>query len=340
MLEKVRDAFGTTRALSGTIDARILGERGPTTPLWFVADSAGDLRLEVGRRVVETYDARTGTARLVDRLPIPSAELVVGNPVTGPPELTGVLQNQLGAAVRSLLAAHDPGVAETEYAGRRVWAVTLRIEPAPQAKDLDRIDVLVDEQTGIPLKGLWTYRGQFRQSFVIREPRVNPAVPRAAFVEPFPASVTPRREDNGYRRVSLARVARVVGYDPLVPGFAPAGYTRAEVAVARRPLVMQGIGSLPTDVVQLSYRRGLQQFVVQTQTREYAGQPHDPVGHPATAGVEDVALRGGALDGRVAHVVVDPRVPPHLWVATSQLVVSVAGDLTRDELVAIAQSFR
>src|SRR5207248_9460239 len=49
-------------------------------------------------------------------------------------------------------------------------------------------------------------------------------------------------------------------------------------------------------------------------------------------------LHGGALDGLAAQVVVGPRAVPHLWAQTDKLVVTVSGDLTRDELIAVAEA--
>ncbi|HOT23765.1 MAG TPA: hypothetical protein PLB30_04770 [Thermoleophilia bacterium] len=57
-----------------------------------------------------------------------------------------------------------------------------------------------------------------------------------------------------------------------------------------------------------------------------------------------VTLRGGALSGLRAHVVAGAWAYPHLWVvapasvAGEKVVVTVAGDATADELVAVAES--
>ena len=53
-----------------------------------------------------------------------------------------------------------------------------------------------------------------------------------------------------------------------------------------------------------------------------------------------VRIRTGALAGRTAELLVDPLVVPHLWVKTRRLVVTVSGDLTRAELLAVAGSLR
>ena len=58
----------------------------------------------------------------------------------------------------------------------------------------------------------------------------------------------------------------------------------------------------------------------------------------------DVTLQSGALSGLEAHVVAGAWAYPHLWVVVpasvgdEKLVVTVAGDATADELVAVAES--
>ncbi len=54
---------------------------------------------------------------------------------------------------------------------------------------------------------------------------------------------------------------------------------------------------------------------------------------------ERVTLRAGAFADHVAEVLIDPRSQmPHLWVLDGKLVVTMAGDLSRAELIATAES--
>jgi hypothetical protein len=53
---------------------------------------------------------------------------------------------------------------------------------------------------------------------------------------------------------------------------------------------------------------------------------------------EQVVLSRGALSGVEANVLVVPRNIPHLWALTDDLVVTVAGDLSREELIRVAES--
>jgi hypothetical protein len=93
-------------------------------------------------------------------------------------------------------------------------------------------------------------------------------------------------------------------------------------------------------VVSLSFRRGFEQLMLTTRPRG-AAPAHDPFrlqGVPASA--EPVTLHGGALDGALARVTIDPRAVPHLWAATDRLVVTVSGDLTRHQLIHVAESLQ
>jgi hypothetical protein len=136
-------------------------------------------------------------------------------------------------------------------------------------------------------------------------------------------------------------VSSVVGYEPLVPERLPDGYRLGEVAVAHEPAEANPDNTPSRDVVSLSFRRGFDQFLVTTRRRG-AGSWRDPLGPPPglTAHPQPVTFHGGALDGITGQIDVDPRTSPHIWALTSKLVVTVSGDLTRDELLAVAQSLR
>ena len=146
------------------------------------------------------------------------------------------------------------------------------------------------------------------------------------------------RSDDGFRRVSLAAATTSAGYAPLVPASVPAGYELAEVAVARDAAPA---GSNPQSrmVVSLSYRRGLDQFVVTTRVRGTATWS-DPLstGPGSADAAEQVTIAAGALSGIDAQQVLVPRGVPHLWAQSRDLVVTVAGDLSRAELLAVAAS--
>jgi hypothetical protein len=136
----------------------------------------------------------------------------------------------------------------------------------------------------------------------------------------------------------------LTGRPAVVPRWAPDGFQLAGVTVGG---ALPPVGSNPEsrDVVAVAYRRGYDTFTVTTRVADPAGRP--PVKgwqNPLVDGTylpdrtDATPLVGGVLDGRTARVGIYPLVWPHLWAETDELVVTVAGDLTRSELVRVAQS--
>jgi hypothetical protein len=94
-------------------------------------------------------------------------------------------------------------------------------------------------------------------------------------------------------------------------------------------------------VVSTAYRRGLDRIIV--STRRTGPDPdawQDPVasGEGNLVEPERVPIRAGALRGATANVLVDPRVEPHVYVVTDELVLTITGPLTRDELIRAVES--
>ena len=175
---------------------------------------------------------------------------------------------------------------------------------------------------------------------------VDEALEPGALALRFPPGVEVSRSNDGFRRTSLAGVQGVVGYAPIVPGWLPEGYELAEVAAGPGQVGVTGAeaGNPPsTDVVSLSFRRGFDQIVVTTRLRNVPGYSQewaDPLatGEGIVDRPEQVVLSRGALSGVEANVLVVPRNIPHLWALTDDLVVTVAGDLSREELIRVAES--
>ena len=53
---------------------------------------------------------------------------------------------------------------------------------------------------------------------------------------------------------------------------------------------------------------------------------------------EQIRVERGALSGVEASVLIVPLAIPHIWAQTDQLVITVSGDLTRGELLHVAES--
>lgn len=356
---KVRASLEGHETLSGVLVTRcsVRGCPGKSgAQHWrFALSARGDLRL-VGPTddQVLTYDAASGVVRSAQR----SASLG-GGPLfhaesrgvaPGPPDAalpSSYLFAELGAFVRALLAAEDPRLREVTYAGRPAWRLDVDAVPSAIVPDFsgDRFAVVVDRDTGIPVRVV-----ERKGDVVLRELRVEELAVDAdlgpdAFRLAFPADAEVARIEDGFRRVPLEDVPAAVRYAPLVPSFVPDGFERTEVAVAESGPTVSAAANPPSyRVVSLSYRRGFDQLVVTTRLARVPGafeaRWSDPF--PSDDGYredpERVVLTRGALEGSTAEVLVTPRGVPHLWTEAEALVVTVAGSLSRDELVRVAES--
>jgi hypothetical protein len=93
----------------------------------------------------------------------------------------------------------------------------------------------------------------------------------------------------------------------------------------------------------MAYRRGFDAIFISTRVAiEPTGGAiwSDPLatGEGFVDDPEDVQLERGALSGVEANLLIVPLTLPHLWALTDELVVTVAGDLSRDELIRVAES--
>lgn len=103
-----------------------------------------------------------------------------------------------------------------------------------------------------------------------------------------------------------------------------------------------GSNPVASAVVALSYRRGLEQAVISARPigldRSAWSDPF--FGEGQDGATRTVTLEGGLLDRAQARVVLDPLSIPNVWAMGDDPVITVAGDLTPEELVAAAQSIR
>jgi hypothetical protein len=348
--ERVRASLGSLRSLSGVIVADG-AQRGEPRRWRFALDAAGDFRLD-GPSPGEwiAYDAGSGVARSAQRSASLGGDtlfyaertgIAPGAPDQGPP--TWLLPDELGAYVRALLAAGDARVHEIAYEGRPAWRVDVATLPSAVVPALsgDRLEVTVDRRTGIPVHVVESKRGAVLHELRIERLSVDGALPD--FQPSFPPGAEVMQSDDGFRRVALGDVALAVGDAPLVPARVPDGFRLAEVAVAAEAAPTgAGRANPPSrNVVSLAYRRGLDRVVVTTR-QAGDGRWTDPFASDAgfVDHAEPVAIDAGALAGAVGQVVLTPHGVPHVWALDDGLVVTVAGDLSRAELVAVAGSLR
>lgn len=347
--DKAASALADGKTIRGVIVSRFLHGPGEVSRWSFAMTAGGDLRITALNGSSDSvYDASAGVLRSYNVSAALGkgphfASVVTGVP-PGPPDGgpgDEFVQRRLGAVVRALVAASDPRVGETVFEGRKAWRVVLPTKPNRWYGDYDRLDVTIDQETGIVLRVLYTLHGKVEGDLRVQRLVVDRPLPPKTFVLRFPRGHEVLRSDQCFRHVPFERVSSVVEYEPLVPERLPDGYRLSEVAVAREPTPSNPDNPPSRDVVSLSYRRGFDQFLVTTRRRG-EGDWRDPLGPPPglTAHPRPVTLHGGALDGITGQLDVDPRTIPHLWALTPKLVVTVSGDLSRDELLAVAQSLR
>jgi hypothetical protein len=360
---KVRVALTSMRNLSGVFvfDG---SEKGDVRRWRFALSAEGDFRL-IGPTEEEriVYDASAGVARSTQTSASIGGETLFyavrrgvapGPPDQGPP--TWILPDEFGAFVRALLAAEDPRVREITYGGRPAWRLDIDTVPNAIVPEFsgDRLEITVDRGTGIPVRVVERKNGAFLEEIRIESLAVDADLPPDTFTLEFPAGAEVMRSDDGFRRMRLRDVATIVGYPPLVPAWVPEGYELTETAVAKEsaPTGTEAANPPSRMVVSLSYRRGLDQFLVTTRLSGVPSElepelpPEEVWGDPLARGEgfiddgEQLTIGRGALAGEEAELVIVPRGIPHLWALTDELVVTVGGDLSRAELVRVTESLR
>jgi hypothetical protein len=318
-----------------------------------LATAAGDHRETVPGGFVTAYDARRGIER---HLGPPDSSAGTGSErrglSPGPPDMgRGVSEQQdVTLLARLLLDLDVATVAQSSFENRPAWLVPAATRNSFDLLAAEEVALTVDRASGMVVRAVGTTKGQFTMEIRLENLVVDPPVDSSMFDLPVPPGASVHVDDVGFRRLPLEEVAGAAGYDPLVPSAVPEGYRLVEVAYAERAT---GTGSDANpnppsrQVVSLAFHRGFQRLVVTTRLR--GGHVWaDPHGYSTDADAnrvpaEPVNLTGGALSGVTAEVV--SRIPEawgrsQLWAMTDRLVVTVGGDVDRDELLAVAESLQ
>jgi hypothetical protein len=152
--------------------------------------------------------------------------------------------------------------------------------------------------------------------------------------------------DRGFRHVDLPQVHQAVGYDPITPSWLPDGFELANVTVltgTRPSEASAGIENPPdTDVISLSYRRGVQQITVSTR-RDGGPTVHwvDPFGTKQGVQPTSIRLQAGRFHGTtVEEVAGDALSSTHVWGRDQGFVFTVAGDVSATDLRRVTESLQ
>jgi hypothetical protein len=325
---KALHAWAALRSLTGVLTVRRRdAEEMPVTRsvLRFALTDRGDLELRGAGGYRAAYDAATGTEVVVDQPQVPGPGVVRRGLAPAAPDAhpsEEVLQRGLAAVVRSLRDAPPGGSLENgAYRGRPAWVLRMPVAINKLGWSADRLEVTVDKATGLPVHSLETRAGKLVQDVRLSRLRAD----------------APIVTDDGYRPRARGPV--------LAAAWTPAGYRRAETVAAAdaQSTGAEGMNPRSRDVVATAWRRGLDRLVITTRSTGPTPRSwEDPLAPPEgyLASPQRVRLTAGALAGATAQVLIDPRAVPHLWVLTRERVVTVSGDLTRAELLRVANGLR
>ena len=304
------------------------------------ADTAYDAASGVFRDYSRGWDWDTGG--YVNRV-----EVTTGFPL-GPPDCwANVVLASVSSTARALQSDHMATVRTTTYEGRPVWVISgsRRGGSDPRLTGDETYSVTVDQQTCLPMRFQLFVDGVLQRENALSNVRVDEPLPDTAFTFAPPNGAKVIHKDAGFRRVPLARIGSAPGRVTLLPAWLPAGYVQRWAAVAASSITANGVTE-GRDVVALQYVRGFDALTVTTRTvaDPRAAATIDPV-EPDTSWADlvhrDVRLTSGAFAGVTARVVVAPYITaPHLYAVKDDVLLTVTGGATAEELIAIAESLR
>lgn len=311
---------------SASVERTSLADAGmERASLRVVAGADGSYRIDdTTLSRITTFDNTTGT--LQDTLPgfPPRNETGVGfgPPDSGPPS-DGTPLDDLGTAARTLAPIDDEEPEADELHGRDVLLLTGPLD------DQIELTYAIDATEYTPVRITWTVGDS-----VVRELRFAD-VELDALAPPFTQEVPGvAAQDQGFARVPITQAEARTQLAPLTPEYLPEGFEPDLLAA-----VDEG-----ARVTALRYTRGPQEILVTVRPSPVeAGQPwDDPFTRDPQAPVTptDVAIDEGPFRGTTAQEVAGPRALPSIWGADGEIAFTVSGDLSPDELVAVAQSLR
>jgi hypothetical protein len=327
-----------------------------------------------------TYDARSRIARryTIENGHVLYGEIARDLPDPGPffsPWMgsSQVLDRSVAAYARAVIADLDPDFPATPvtWEGRTAWSVTVP-EPLSGSGQSGSVRIVVDAASGYPLAvEHWSPEGDVSGTKIENVhigSRLSPAdftLDQAAQSPLLPAS-------ERFRSMSLRQAAAlgdrvtgpieevhgsrgdirlVHGFAPFAPTWLPKGYRLMGVTAATNGSYLGSTGpvhdgEVASLTVVLTYRRGFDRFCVVSRWRKDnlpgSDDPFDE-NSVSQSTATTMPITYGSLRGEMAKVVLGLPDWPHLYITTGhddRVSVSVAGDLTRDELLLIADSLQ
>ncbi|MCX6374416.1 MAG: hypothetical protein NTX16_15350 [Actinobacteria bacterium] len=273
-------------------------------------------------------------------------EVTTGYPL-GPPDRWANEQFDISATARALQADGAARLETASYDGRPAWVVSgsKRAGSDPGLTYDETYSITIDQHTCLPIRVQMLAGGILQLDYSLRNVRVDEPLPDTAFTFAPPKGAKVVRSDAGFRRLPLARVGSAAGYVTLLPAWLPEGYVQSWTAAAARSTTANQVTE-GRDVVAVQYKRGFDALTVTTRTvadpqSAATVDPIEPDTHWADLVSRDVRLTAGAFAGVTARVVVASYTTiPHLYAVKDDVLLTVAGGATAEELIAIAESLR
>ncbi|MGH2700511.1 MAG: hypothetical protein ACRDJ2_01925, partial [Actinomycetota bacterium] len=191
----VAKAWAEADSVSGILVSRssVPPDRKQEERRWrFVVTARGDIRLTgITRPGDVAYDANDNIERGVNPSEsIPGSDVLFGSEIKGlapgPPDQTSsitALDRGLGSVVRALATSRGGEVTETTYEGRDAWLLETDL-PVPE-KDQefwpDHLEIVVDRETGFPLRAVASNEGEVIYETRIEDFEVGGDLPKDAF---------------------------------------------------------------------------------------------------------------------------------------------------------------
>jgi len=263
------------------------------------------------------------------------------------------------------LLAHGT-VNEITYDGRPALVVAAEVTPGPVivrkkrggysvTRDYDRFEMTVDKATWFPVRYTTSLHGKVDHDTRLTDIQLDVPVQNVQFAPAFPKGADVGTIDQGFHRVSLDEAAHAFSHRPLAPAELPGRFGFSLAAVAPKAVFELFVGDVPTkdnfrriptyDVTAFEYRAGFLSFTVTTRREKGT---HDPLlADPFEPGpakrrtpgtVKTVTLHDGALADEKAQLSIPVSGVPHLWAFHDGLMVTIGGDLSAQQLLAVAES--
>jgi hypothetical protein len=263
---------------------------------------------------------------------------------------------------RNRLEDPDRPASLTKREGRSVYVLRLRYEWSMVAGPPQKthIEVWLDPTTFLPVRIQYQDRSKPGRVIVRRDvrytyDRVNGPVPAGAFAVPPGAVAVPPgtafRGSGQFRSMPLERARALATYKVPRPRTLPRpGWRllRSGFAPVGSPTGTEGVNPQGRDLVVAVYGSGLERLVMTTllvtdqelSQQEFGqGQYVDPF---RGEGIQRVTtryrLRAGAYAGTVAHLGLPSADAPYLWFRSGEVVVTLSGAATSQELITTAES--